>query len=114
MNVCVISKVKIKPGCVDEATRQWLIAATNMKKGEPDLLKWDILQSSHDPLVFYCVEEFADQAAIEFHLQQDYVKASVEAFKDLIDGDAAATPEELRTFSDVTKTIVCMNELQVS
>ena len=114
MSVCVISKFKIKPDCLDEAKKQWVNSATNMKKHEPDLLKWDILQSSHDPLLFYCVEEFADHAAIEFHIQQDYVKEGVEAFAGLMDGDAAATPEELRTWSDITKTIVCMNELDVA
>ena len=42
------------------------------------------------------------------------MKAGVEAFAGLMDGDAAATPEELRTWSDITKTIVCMNELDVA
>lgn len=113
MTITVISKIKLKPNCFSEAKRQWLISPSNMKRNEPNLLKWNIVRSSDGPLLFCFIEEFEDQAAIEFHIQQDYVKAGVENFAPLIDGEMASSPEELRTWSDITENIVSMSDMEI-
>ena len=77
-----------------------------MRENEPGLLKWDIVKSSHEPYTYYCLEEFVDNAAIAFHVQQDYVAGGVDAFQELIDGDMPTTPEALSTWSDITETVV--------
>ena len=106
MSITVITKTKIKPERLDDALEQWKILIGKMRESEPGLLKWDILKSSHEPSTYYCVEEFVDEDAIELHIRQDYVKDSVDAFKDIVDGDVAENPEELKTWSDVTEAIV--------
>ena len=106
MSITVITKTKIKPERLDDAVKQWKVIIQKMRANEPGLLKWDILKSSHEPSTYYCIEEFVDEDAIEFHIQQGYVKDAVDAFRDLVDGDVAENPEALKTWSDITEAIV--------
>ena len=106
MSINVVTKMKVKPECVDEAIKLWASQAEKMRAMEPGLIKWDIVRSSFEANTFYCLEEFVDQAAIEFHIKQDYVLNGVENFLKLIDGEMPTTPEALATWSDVTETVV--------
>ena len=60
--------IHLKPGCADDFIQASLGNHTGSRQ-EPGNQRWDVLQDSEDPNVFYLYEAYADEAALEAHRQ---------------------------------------------
>ncbi|MGC4034030.1 MAG: putative quinol monooxygenase [Tepidisphaeraceae bacterium] len=71
--IYVIARFVAKPGC-EEALKQALVGMLAPTHAEPGEKVYDLYQSD-DPRRFYFVEEWADQAAFDYHASTPHFKA---------------------------------------
>ncbi|MBW1681952.1 MAG: antibiotic biosynthesis monooxygenase [Deltaproteobacteria bacterium] len=73
--ITIVAKLKVQAGkeeALKEAMRE---VAEKVRSAEPGNLAYVPHQSQSDPTVFLFYEKYKDQAAIDFHRQQDHYKA---------------------------------------
>lgn len=83
--VHVIARIVAKPGR-EEELKTALVGMLAPTHAEPGEKVYDLFQSD-DPRRFYFVEEWADQAAFDFHAATPHFKALGPAIAPLIEGE---------------------------
>ena len=90
-----IATLKAKENKTDEL----LSVFSQLKKlspAEPGCLRYELHQSEEDPSVFTFIDRFKDQAAFEFHCDQDYTKHFFdEVIPSLVDSMEISTHKEI-------------------
>lgn len=84
--ITIIAKLKVRPGneeAMKEAMRE---AASKVRALEPGNLAYTPHQSQADPTIFLFYEKYKDQAALDFHRQQDHYKAFGKKIGGILDG----------------------------
>ncbi|KAI9030378.1 hypothetical protein DFJ74DRAFT_656368 [Hyaloraphidium curvatum] len=86
-----IVKIRAKAGMEKELAAVVEELARQTKKNEPGALMYDVHQSQSDPLDFYFLEEFKDDAAIEFHRKSSHFRTLGKQMGSYMDGAPVMT-----------------------
>lgn len=95
MSIHIIARFNARPDAVD-ALRPLLVAMLEPTRKEAGCLSYVLLNNLADPTDFTFVEEWADQAAIDAHMQTPHLKALVENTAPLL-----ASPLDVRLLGRV-------------
>ncbi|NJP12253.1 MAG: antibiotic biosynthesis monooxygenase [Leptolyngbyaceae cyanobacterium RU_5_1] len=89
----IIARIKAKPG-LEDRMQQDLLNLLAPTRTESDCITFDLLIDTTDPTVFVLYENWKDQAALDAHFQQPYVKQVLKAYEEML-----AEPIEVMTLS---------------
>jgi quinol monooxygenase YgiN len=90
MKILVV-KIQLKPEYRDQFIQASYGDARGAVEDEPDCLRFDLLQDTKDPNVFYLYEVYKDDAAFQYHLTTPHFLA----WRDAISPDWYAAPTEV-------------------
>jgi quinol monooxygenase YgiN len=76
MSIHIIARFTAKPESV-AALRTLLVGMLAPTRQEAGCIRYELLNNRNDPTDFTFVEEWADQAAIDAHMQTPHLKAVV-------------------------------------
>jgi len=76
MTVHIVARFIARPECVDEL-RTLLLGMLEPTRQESGCLRYELLHNAADPTDFTFVEEWADAAAINAHLETPHLNALV-------------------------------------
>jgi len=91
----IVACIKAKPG-MQEQMQQDLLSLLTPTRAEPGCITFDLLLDIQDPSVFLLYENWQNQAALDAHFQQSYVKQVLKAYEVTL-----AEPIAARTLSKV-------------
>ncbi len=77
----IVVRIKAKPG-MEERMRQDLLGVLAPTRAESGCITFDLLIDTNDPTVFVLYENWKDQAALDAHFQQPYVKQVMKAYEE--------------------------------
>ena len=83
MTVHIVARFIARPECVAEL-RTLLLGLLEPTRQEPGCLRYELLHNAADPTDFTFVEEWADEAAINAHLQTPHLTAAVSQSQPLL------------------------------
>ncbi len=66
--ISLIATIRAKPGmgkALEDDFREW---AAVVKANEPGTLQYDLNRSKEDPELYYAIEAYVDEAAVQTHL----------------------------------------------
>ena len=86
-------KVRVKPGERERFLKAIEVDALGSERDEPGCYRFNVLQDSADPNVYYFYEVYEDQAALEKHRTMPHY-ATWRAAADTLDGPTQPTPCE--------------------
>ena len=84
--ITITAKLKVRTGSEEAMKEAMKEAAAKVRANEPGNLAYTPHQSQADPTIFLFYEKYKDQAAIEFHRQQEHYKAFGKKIGGLLDG----------------------------
>ncbi len=67
--IAVIATVRVKPGRGPELEADFRAWAEVVKAKEPGTLQYNLNRSREDPDLYYAIELYADDAAVQAHMQ---------------------------------------------
>ncbi|MGL6341163.1 MAG: putative quinol monooxygenase [Waterburya sp.] len=76
----IIAHIKAKPG-MEQRMQQDLLGLLAPTRSEPGCITFDLLSDINDPTVFILYENWENQAAIDAHFEQPYVKQVLQAYE---------------------------------
>jgi quinol monooxygenase YgiN len=76
----IIAHIKAKPG-LEARMQQDLLSLLAPTRAESGCITFDLLQDTNDPTVFVLYENWKDQATLDAHFQQPYVKQVLQAYE---------------------------------
>jgi quinol monooxygenase YgiN len=76
----IVAHIKAKPGMEDQM-RQDLLGLLTPTRAESGCITFDLLVNTKDPTIFVLYETWKDQAALDAHFQQPYVKQVFKAYE---------------------------------
>lgn len=76
----IIAHIKSKPG-MEQRMQQDLLGLLAPTRSEPGCITFDLLSDINDPTVFMLYENWENQAAIDAHFEQPYVKQVLQAYE---------------------------------
>ncbi|NJK36601.1 MAG: antibiotic biosynthesis monooxygenase [Oscillatoriales cyanobacterium RM1_1_9] len=79
----IIARIKAKTG-LEARMRQDLLSLLMPTQAESGCLTFDLLQDINDPTIFVLYENWRDQAAVDDHFQQPYVKQVLQAYEETL------------------------------
>lgn len=79
----IVARIKAKPG-MEERMRQDLLGLLAPTRTESGCITYDLLIDKNDPTVFVFYETWKDQAALDGHFQQPYVKQALKAYEETL------------------------------
>ncbi len=94
-SIRVVARVAARPGKV-ETLRNLLATLIEPTRGEPGCLSYELLQNPAEETDFTFVERWADQAAIDRHMQSAHVRWVLAKISELI-----ATPPDIRCYRSI-------------
>jgi quinol monooxygenase YgiN len=77
----IIARIKAKPG-MEGRMRQDLLSVLTPTRAESGCITFDLLIDKNDPSIFVLYENWKDQAALDAHFQQPYVKEVMKAYEE--------------------------------
>jgi quinol monooxygenase YgiN len=77
----IVARIKAKPG-MEERMRQDLLSVIAPTREEAGCITFDLLIDKNDPSIFVLYENWKDQAALDAHFQQPYVKQVMKAYEE--------------------------------
>jgi quinol monooxygenase YgiN len=77
----IIARIKAKPG-MEGRMRQDLLSVLAPTRAESGCITFDLLIDKNDPSIFVLYESWKDQAALDAHFQQPYVKEVMKAYEE--------------------------------
>jgi quinol monooxygenase YgiN len=79
----IVARIKAKPGMETRMQRDLLnlLAPTRAESG---CITFDLLKDTADPTVSVLYENWKDQAALDAHFQQPYVKQVLQAYEETL------------------------------
>lgn len=83
MTLHVVARFTARPECI-EALRTLLVGALEPTRRESGCIRYELLQNAADPADFTFVEEWADDAAFNAHLETPHLKAVLERYPSLV------------------------------
>lgn len=84
--ITIVAKLKVKAGNEQLMIDAMKEAVKGVRAKEPGNLAYVPHQSQADPTLFLFYEKYKDQAAIDFHRQQEHYKAFGKKIGALLDG----------------------------
>jgi len=88
--ITLIVPIQAKPDCRDDVRRQ-LVALTEKTRQETGNLRYVLHEVANAPGHFVIYEQWKSQAALDFHMAQDYFKTFVTAAPTLLATPVAIT-----------------------
>jgi quinol monooxygenase YgiN len=79
----IIAHVKAKTG-MEDRMRQVLQGVIAPTRAESGCITFDLLIDAKEPDVFVLYENWKDQAALDSHFQQPYVKEAFKAYEEIL------------------------------
>ncbi len=79
----IIARIKAKPG-MEQRMQQDLLGLVAPTGTESDCITFDLLQDPQDSTTFVLYENWNDQAAVDAHFQQPYVKQVLKAYEETL------------------------------
>jgi quinol monooxygenase YgiN len=79
----IVAQIKAKPG-MEGRMRKDLMGLLVPTRAESGCITFDLLIDMKDPTVFVLYENWKDQAALDAHFQQPYVKQVLEAYEETL------------------------------
>lgn len=79
----IIARIKAKPG-MEQRMQQDLLGLLAPTRTESGCITFDLLQDPQDPTTFVLYENWNDQAAVDAHFQQPYVKQVLKAYEETL------------------------------
>lgn len=79
----IVARIKAKPG-LEARMQQDLISLLAPTRAESGCVTFDLLKDTNDPTVFVLYENWKDQAALDAHFQQPYVKRVLQAYEETL------------------------------
>lgn len=76
----IVARIKAKPG-MEARMQQDLSGLLTPTRAESGCITFDLLQDMNDLTVFVLYENWTDQAALDAHFQQPYVKQVLQAYE---------------------------------
>jgi quinol monooxygenase YgiN len=78
----IVARIKAKPG-MEEQMRQSLLGVLAPTRAESGCITFDLLIDKNDPTIFVLYENWKDQATLDAHFQQPYVKQVTKAYEEM-------------------------------
>lgn len=69
----IFARIQAKPG-LEDRMQQDLLSLLAPTRAESGCIRFDLLRDITDPTIFVLYENWKDQAALDAHFQQPYVK----------------------------------------
>lgn len=79
----IVARIKAKPG-LEARMQQDLISLLTPTRTELGCITFDLLKDTTDPTIFVLYENWKDQAALDAHFQQPYVKRVLQAYEETL------------------------------
>lgn len=79
----IVARIKAKPG-LEQQMQQDLLSLLAPTRAESGCITFDLLKDTNDPMVFILYENWKDQAALDAHFQQPYVKRVLKAYEETL------------------------------
>jgi quinol monooxygenase YgiN len=79
----IVARIKAKPR-MEERMKQDLLGVLAPTRAESGCITFDLLLDKNDPTVFVLYENWKDQAALDAHFQQPYVKQVMKAYEEML------------------------------
>lgn len=79
----IVAHIKAEPG-LEERMQQDLLSLLAPTRAESGCITFDLLVDTTDPTVFVLYENWKDQAALDAHFQQPYVKQVLKAYEETL------------------------------
>ncbi len=76
----IVARIKAKSG-MEERMQQDLLSLLTPTRTEPGCITFDLLLDTNDSSVFLLYENWQNQAALDAHFQQPYVKQVLKAYE---------------------------------
>lgn len=80
----IVARIKAKPG-MEQRMQQDLLRLLTPTRTESGCITFDLLQDTNDPTIFVLYENWKDQAALDAHFQQPYVKQVLQAYEETLE-----------------------------
>jgi quinol monooxygenase YgiN len=79
----IVARIQAKPG-LEDRMKQNLLSLLALTRAESGCITFDLLQDTIDPAVFVLYENWKDQASLDAHFQQPYVKQVLQAYEETL------------------------------
>lgn len=79
----IVARIKAKPG-LEARMQQDLLTLLAPTRAESGCITFDLLQDTTDPAIFVLYENWKDQASLDAHFQQPYVKQVLQAYEETL------------------------------
>ncbi len=89
----VVAHITSKPDTVQQ-TKELLTGLIEPTRAEDGCVTYELLQNNNDPTDFTFVEEWADDAALDAHLNSPHLGSALPLLADLL-----AAPPDIRRYS---------------
>jgi quinol monooxygenase YgiN len=76
----IVAHIKAKPG-MEQRMQQDLLRLLEPTRSEAGCITFDLLIDRNDPTVFMLYENWENQAALDAHFEQPYVKLVLQAYE---------------------------------
>ncbi|MBW4473931.1 MAG: antibiotic biosynthesis monooxygenase [Stenomitos rutilans HA7619-LM2] len=83
LRLTIVARIKAKPG-LEARMQQDLLSLLTPTRAESGCITFDLLQDTSNPTVFVLYENWKDQAALDAHFQQPYVKQVLQAYEETL------------------------------
>ncbi len=77
MMIAVVATMYVQPEKAQEFEHVVRVLEAQVAAHEPDCLLYRMARDRKDPVIYRSLEIFRDQAAIDFHVAQDYFRAAL-------------------------------------
>ena len=81
--ITVMAKVTARPGREDELAAMFEAQVAAVAREEPHTVSYAIYRSADDPLVFWFLEQYEDEAARALHSSAPHIRADIARLGDL-------------------------------
>ncbi|MBW4694235.1 MAG: antibiotic biosynthesis monooxygenase [Lyngbya sp. HA4199-MV5] len=82
-HLTIVAHIKAKPG-METRMQQDLLSLLTPTRAESGCITFDLLKDINDPTSFVLYENWKDQAALDDHFQQPYVKRVLQAYEETL------------------------------
>lgn len=79
----IVARIKAKSG-MEARMQQDLLGLLAPTRAESGCITFDLLQDTSNPTVFVLYENWKDQASLDAHFQQPYVKQVLQAYEETL------------------------------
>lgn len=79
----IIARIKAKPG-LEKRMQHDLLNLLAPTRAESGCITFDLLVDTTDPTIFILYENWKDQASLDSHFQQPYVKQVLQAYEETL------------------------------